>query len=126
VNKEEMLGMMVALEMYLKRDHAAEWKEWERRVKRIADSIAGIPTVTTETWMPDIADHVPHLRIRWDQSRIKLTPLEAMEQLRTGTPSIEACPATNSQHLVIGVWMMQPGDAEIVARRVAALLKSQA
>src|SRR5215475_13590950 len=45
VNKEEMLGMMVAVEMYLKRDADAEWKEWERRAKLITVSVAKIPAV---------------------------------------------------------------------------------
>ncbi|MGH9673530.1 MAG: selenocysteine synthase, partial [Bryobacteraceae bacterium] len=45
VNKEEMLGMMVAVETYLKRAAAAEWKEWERRAKLITDSVAKIPAI---------------------------------------------------------------------------------
>jgi hypothetical protein len=46
-----------------------------------------------------------------------------MKRLREGTPSIEACPATNDNELVFTVWMMQPGEAEIVARRVRSVLK---
>lgn len=124
VNKEEILGMLVALESYLKRDHAAEWKEWERRVKVVEDAVRGIATVQTETVVPPVANHVPHLRIRWDQSKIRLTGREAMKLLREGKPSIEACPMTNDEALVIGVWMMQPGDAEVVARRVREVLRS--
>ena len=33
VNKEEIVGMVAALELYLNRDHKAEWKEWERRCR---------------------------------------------------------------------------------------------
>lgn len=124
VNKEELLGMMVALERYMARDHKAEWKEWEKRVKQVADSVSGIPTVTTETWIPEIANHVPHLKIRWDQTRLKLTPSDAMKLLREGKPSIEASPASDKENLVIAVWMLQPGEAEVVARRVRDILKS--
>jgi len=123
VNKEEMLGMLVAIELYLKRDHAAEWKEWERRMKIIADSVTNVPTLTTDVEIPPIANHVPHLKIRWDQNRVKLSPLEVMKQLRDGDPSIEANPGTDKNVLVIGVWMLQPGEAEIVARRLRAVLK---
>src|SRR5260370_38436346 len=35
VNKEEMLGMMVALETYLKRDHEAYWRGCEGGVVRV-------------------------------------------------------------------------------------------
>jgi len=124
VNKEEMLGMLVAIELYLKRDHAADWKEWERRVKIIADSVSNVPTLTTDVEIPPIANHVPHLNIRWDQNRVKLSPLEVMKQLRDGDPSIEANPGTDKNELMIGVWMLQPGEAEIVARRLRAVLKS--
>ena len=73
--------------------------------------------------MPPIANHVPHLRIRWDQSKIAVPPPDVMKKLREGEPSIEVSPLTTKDELVIGVWMMQPGEAEVVARRVRAVLK---
>jgi L-seryl-tRNA(Ser) seleniumtransferase len=118
-----MLGMMVALDTFMKKDHAAEWKEWERRMRTITDSVRDVASVQTDTYVPPIANHVPHLRIKWDQAKVKLTPPEVMKRLREGTPSIEACPATNDTELVFTVWMMQPGEAEIVARRVRSVLK---
>jgi len=124
VNKEEMLGMLVALELFVKKDHDAEWKDWERRIRTITDSVRDVPTVQTETFVPPIANHVPHLRIKWDPSRVGVTPLDVMKKLREGEPPIEANPATNRDELVIGVWMLQPGEAEVVARRVRSVLKS--
>jgi D-glucosaminate-6-phosphate ammonia-lyase len=126
VNKEEMVGMLVALELYLKRDHAADLGEWERRADVIARAAKKVKGVETEIYMPPVANHVPHLRIRWDESVVRLTPIEAKRQLAEGDPAIEAGPGTSEKELVIGVWMMQPGEAEIVARRIAALLKSAA
>jgi len=126
VNKEEMLGMMVAVELYLTKDHAAEWKEWERRVQAVADSVRDLPTIQTETWIPEIANHVPHLKIRWDRTAVRISPQEVLQKLREGQPSIEGSPATTDKELVIGVWMMQPGEAEAVARRVREILKASA
>ncbi len=125
VNKEEMLAMMVAVELYLKRDHAADWREWERRVKFIADYAASVPGVTTEVWVPEIANHVPHLRIRWDQEKVKITVPEVVKRLREGEPSIEVVPTSRDQ-LVVGVWMMEPGEERIVARRIREILRSAA
>ncbi len=122
VNKEEMVGMLVALERFVALDHEAEWKEWEKRVATIVDSVRGLPSITTETTVPDIANHTPHLHIRWDQDKIKISPPEVMKRLREGQPSIEACPATSREALVFTVWMMQPGDAQVVARRVREIL----
>lgn len=126
VNKEEMVGMLVALEMYLKRDHAAEAREWDRRVDIIAREAKKVKSVTTDVRLPAIANHTPHLRILWDQTVVKITPPEVMKLLREGRPSIEACPMTNKEALVFTVWMMQKGDAEVVARRVREILSRAA
>jgi L-seryl-tRNA(Ser) seleniumtransferase len=80
--------------------------------------------VTTEQWVPEIANHVPHLRIRWDQAQVKVKPADVMKLLREGKPSIEAAPLGDANTLVIGVWMMEPGEAEIVGRRVKEILKN--
>jgi L-seryl-tRNA(Ser) seleniumtransferase len=61
----------------------------------------------------------------WDESKVKLTPKEAAQKLREGEPAIEVVPGQQDA-LTIGVWMMQPGDAEVVARRVRQVLKSAA
>jgi L-seryl-tRNA(Ser) seleniumtransferase len=129
VNKEEMLGMLVAVEMYLKRDAAAEWKEWERRAKVITGSVAGMKAVTTEIYIPPIANHVPHIRIRWDKAALSLTADEIRKQLRAGRPAIEIVPGSSpaeaaTQEISVGVWQMQPGEAEIVARRLREVFQT--
>lgn len=125
VNKEEMLAMLVAVQTYLKRDHQAEWREWEKRVKLIADTVKPIRSVTTEIWIPQIANQVPHLKIRWNPDAVKIAVPEVAKKLREGEPSIEVVPGSREE-LVIGVWMMQPGDAQVVARRIREILKSAA
>jgi uncharacterized pyridoxal phosphate-dependent enzyme len=124
VNKEEMVGLMVAVERYLKRDHEADWKEWMRRANLIQSSVAPIKGVKTEIWVGEIANHVPHLRLTWDEAALPISIAEAQKRLREGEPSIEVVP--NNKEFSIGVWMMEPGDAEIVARRVKEVLKGAA
>jgi L-seryl-tRNA(Ser) seleniumtransferase len=121
VNKEEYLGMMVAVEQYMKRDHAAEWREWEKRVKIIGDSVGPVKGVKTETFVPEIANAVPHLRITWD-STVKITYADAVKRLREGDPSIEVRPGSKDA-LEVAVWMLQPGEAQVVARRIREVLK---
>jgi L-seryl-tRNA(Ser) seleniumtransferase len=125
VNKEEMIAMLVAVEMYLKRDHAADDREWRRRIGVIASAVAGIPTVTTETYVPEIANHVPHMRIKWDEGRLKISVADVQRKLREGEPSIEPLPSGRTE-FGIGVWMMQPGDEKIVARRLREILRGAA
>jgi L-seryl-tRNA(Ser) seleniumtransferase len=122
VNKEEMLAMLVALEVYFKRDHQADWREWEKRVKLIADSLASVRGIKTEIYVPEIANAVPHLRITWDQSVVKIAPEEAAKRLREGEPSIEVVP-DYKEKLDVASWTLQPGEARIVARRIREVLK---
>jgi L-seryl-tRNA(Ser) seleniumtransferase len=125
VNKEEILGMMVAVEVYVKADHAAERREWDRRVKQIADTVTPVSGVKTEAFVPEIANAVPHLRISWDEAALGITAAEATRRLREGDPSIELRPGAK-QCLEVAVWMLQPGEAQIVARRIREVLKKTA
>jgi L-seryl-tRNA(Ser) seleniumtransferase len=125
VNKEELLGMLVAVEVILRRDHEADWREWEKRVKFIADSLASLKGVTTEVFVPEITYCAPHLRIRWDQSAVKITPREVTRLLRDGDPSIELR-SSPADCIEVGVWLLEQGQAQIVARRIHDLLKSAA
>lgn len=122
VNKEEFLGMLVALEVYLNKDFAAEAREWDRRVETIVSAVRRLPGVSTRVEIPEIANHTPHLHISWDRAKLKITPPEVMKRLRAGSPSIEACPATSDESLVFTVWMLKPGEAEVVARRTREIL----
>lgn len=120
VNKEELLAMYVAVESFVKRDHAADWKEANRRVKHIADTLLALPSLTSEVKIPEIANHVPHLHIKWDQSKIAVS--DVVKKLRDGEPSIEVGPGSKEE-LILNTWVSQPGDAEIVARRIREILK---
>jgi L-seryl-tRNA(Ser) seleniumtransferase len=126
VNKEEMLGMLVALELYVKRDHAAEAREWDRRVKLIVDAVSSLPGVTSKVDVPPIANHTPHLSLMWDQAKIRISPVEVQKQLREGDPAIEVTPSTNKERLVVTVWMLKPNEAPIVAKRIREVLKAHA
>ena len=63
VNKEEVLGMYVALDKYVKQDHDKEWKDWESRIATIENAAKKVRGVTTEVTVPPIANHTPALRI---------------------------------------------------------------
>ena len=125
VNKEEIVGMMAAVEAYLKRDHQAEWREFESRVKIVADSVGPIAGVKAEQFVPEISNHVPHLRITWDAGLVKITPEDVVKKLREGSPSIELRPGA-AQGIEVAVWMLQPGEAQTVARRIREVLKGAA
>jgi len=124
VNKEEILAMMVALEHYLQIDHESDWKRWEEWIDRIAGFAESVPSVKTEEYVPPVANHVPHLRIRWDENQVGITPDEVREKLRYGHPSIETFGGRDA--LDISVFMMQPEEVGIVGRRIKEILEEAA
>jgi L-seryl-tRNA(Ser) seleniumtransferase len=125
VGKEEMAGALAALELYLKRDHAADWREWERRVGVIAAALRAIPGVAVETYVPSIASHMPHAKVLWDQTRIRITVEAVLKALRESEPSIEVNPDSKTE-LILAVWTLLPGEEKIVANRLKAILKGAA
>jgi L-seryl-tRNA(Ser) seleniumtransferase len=128
--KETILGMLVAVEMYLKRDEEAEAKEWERRTKLLADSVRDIEGVDVEIFIPPVANHVPHLKLTWDQEGLGVSADDIRQRLREGSVSIEAIPvysyepASKGEEIRFGVWMMQSGEAEVVAQRLREVFQA--
>jgi uncharacterized pyridoxal phosphate-dependent enzyme len=122
VNKEEMLAMLVALESYVSKDHAAERREFDRRAETIRAAVTAVPGVTAEVFVPEVANHVPHIRVSWDAAALGMTPSEVSRQLREGTPSIGVRPGNE---LVVGVWMMRDGEAAVVAQRLREVLSKR-
>ena len=116
VNKEEIVGMYVALEKYINQDHDAEWKMWESKIDSIKTAVNSIEGVTTEVSVPPIANHTPLLFINWDESKVKTSNKDLMLKLRNGSPSIEVM--ANGTGINITVFMLQEGEEKIVAKRV--------
>jgi L-seryl-tRNA(Ser) seleniumtransferase len=124
VGKEEIAGMLAAVTRYLEIDHEAEWKDWERRLDRIESILAAIPGVTTGRFVPDIANHVPHLYLVWDEKELGITRSECGDKLREGEPSIEALVDEYPRGMALTPFMMKPDEDRIVAERIKAVLTS--
>jgi L-seryl-tRNA(Ser) seleniumtransferase len=127
VGKEEIVGMFVAVEQYLKTDHDAEWKDWEARLDVIDKAVSSVPGVHTGRFVPEVANHVPHLYLQWDEKALGLTKAECLKQLEDGDPSI-VCLGGEDYHYGVAVtpFMMKPGEEQIVARRLREVLSAAA
>ncbi|HEX4228266.1 MAG TPA: aminotransferase class V-fold PLP-dependent enzyme [Bryobacteraceae bacterium] len=137
VAKEQIIGMVAAVDWFLSQTDEGMQAEFHRRAERIISELKGIPTMTHEIFVPPVANHVPHLVLRYDVDKVRKGPLEVADMLRKGTPSIELNPATghksgsagldnNENAIVIGVWMLEPGEDLIVGRRLKEVLAAPA
>jgi uncharacterized pyridoxal phosphate-dependent enzyme len=129
VAKEEMVGLVAAVDWFLDQDDAAMEAEFQKRASLIASKLKALPTVQTQTFIPEVANHVPHLLITYDQNRINISAKEVLHKLRSGKPRIELNPGTGGapasaglpggpNTIIVGVWMLQPGEDAIVADRL--------
>ena len=120
VGKEEIIGLIAALERYLKVDHDAEFRELDSRVSDISKALSGIRGVKAERFVPEIANHLPHLAVNWD-SPVTLSSQEVAASLRDGDPRIEVS-QRGPRGLAISVWMLRPGEQKILAKRLGEVL----
>jgi len=123
VGKEEIVGMVKALELYLNEDHDALAKQWQDQLEGISRQITRVTGVSTSFFVPDIANHVPHMQITWDSSRISFTPQEASKLLRSSRPSIVIGTGEDRRGLVVNSFMLQPGEDKIVAQQLVKLFR---
>jgi L-seryl-tRNA(Ser) seleniumtransferase len=133
VAKEEIVGLVAAIDWFLSQDDAAFQAEFQKRADLIAAKLKTLPTVKTQTFVPEVANHVPHLLITYDQNRIKISAADVMHKMRAGNPRIELNPGTGGapasaglpggpNTIIVGVWMLQPGEDAIVAERLYDVL----
>ena len=116
VGKEEIMGLLAAVEQWIVRDHEAEWREWERRLAVIADAANAFDTVETSIRQPGRSNVAPHMSITWDANKLGISAARIREQLSAGEPRIEMSGGDNG--LSINPYMMEEGEAEIVAQRL--------
>lgn len=124
VGKEEICGMVKAVELFLKEDHEALNREWQRRLEYIAAQVSKIPSITTSYPPLEIANHVPHIRIKWDQTKVHVAPRDVSKALREGTPSIVLSAGEHGDALSFSSFMLQPGEEKIIATELVKLLKA--
>ena len=128
VGKENTIAVLAAVERYVRTDHQAETREWERRLGVIEDRLKGIPTVSTERVVPPIANHVPHVLVFWDEERIRVSREVVTETLAGGNPPIRLgrVRGTGERGLLVSVFMLKPGEVDLVAARLIDVLKKAA
>ena len=122
VGKEDIMGMLAAVEMWVKRDHDAEWKTWESWLDEIATEVKRVEGVTTEVRQPrGLSNYSPRLEIRWDGDRLGVYGDELEKYVYTHDPRIVLAGSDGSRReggetsVSVMPWQMSPGDATVVA-----------
>lgn len=135
VAKEQIVGMVAAVDWLLSQTDEGMEKESRDRMAAIIGMLKGIPSVQTSIMVPELANHVPHLMINFDPNVIGASVKELRVRLRTATPSIELNPHTGSTKpsqgvpaqpnaLVVTTFLLNPGEELAVGRQIRKVLKN--
>ena len=132
VGKEEAIGMLMAVEMWMKRDHEAEWKRWTSWLEYVAKRVSAVDGVTTSVVQPvGLSNRMPSLRIYWDKSRFGVTGEGVVKTLFDTDPRVGMFPARGEMEpsktgVQVNPYMMAAGDEKVVADRLVAILGAAA
>jgi len=133
VGKEEIVGLVKAVELYWARDHVAEMAVWERRVAHVVQAASDIEHVRAWKQLPyGIGQQIPHAAMNWDEDALGLTYEDFIRQMLDGRPRIavqlvgpghEASSGITAPEVRIHPHTLQEGEEIIVARRVRQVLE---
>lgn len=123
VGKEEMLGLLAAVELYLSQDHNARIAGFERTVQYWIDSLGHLPGVVAERVFPNEAGQpTPRLRLTLDPAQAGISGAELRQQLWEGNPRI-AVAAFGTTGIYVTPDTLAPNEETIIVERIQALLQ---
>jgi len=126
VGKEEIVGLVVALEVYLAKDHEAERRNWHAMLDRVAAHLKSMAAVHTEYITNSDYSHSPRLSVQWDEAKLGVSLEQMVDRLRAGSPSIEASDmrSFNPPWKGLGIfpYNLNPGEEMIIAARIREIL----
>ena len=135
VGREEVLGMLAGVEMWMKRDHEKEIKTWTKRLEYIAGKLKKIDGLTLDIEQPkpeELSNPSPSLHVKWDTARIPMTGSEVEQLLWEGEPRIAVSgmgsflpfPPNQKPTIMINTSQLNAGEEKIIADRVFEVLSN--
>ena len=128
IGKEEIMGMLAAVEAWVTRDHVAEWQAWLDALAYIAarvEQVGGVTTTVTER--TGLSNRAPTLSISWDPQALHIDGAEVAEDFARNKPRIAVGSGNADDKTSINITpsQMQPGNREVVAERIYDMLSAQ-
>ena len=145
VGKEEIIGCLTALEVWLKLDPKKLYDEWNARIDRIRKLVETVPGVKTDTYIPEDGNRYPTLKVSWDQQAWGFSITDCVQELRASDPVIEVLGPDNPSlvtavregnpnptrkerkqpdHIELVSMTIQPGEEIIAGQRLRAVLRA--
>jgi len=125
VGKEEMVGLLTAVQLYLKRDHEARASQDEEVVAGWCGELNRLPGVHAERSFPNEAGQpLPRAKVVVDPAKAGMSRDDLVLALRNGTPSIEVATG-ETDTIYVNPMTLSDGEDQIVLDRLLEVLAKQ-
>jgi L-seryl-tRNA(Ser) seleniumtransferase len=121
IGKENIIGLLAAVERYLRLDHAAQGAEWGRQVEQVRQRLTGLPGVTVEAaWPGEAGEHVPYALVTLEAGKARYDCEGLVKALWDGDPRIAV--GSHANRISVYPATLADGEMAIVAERLRELL----
>jgi D-glucosaminate-6-phosphate ammonia-lyase len=123
VGKEEIIGLLTALRLFVEEDPAARQARWTRLMRGLATALEGLPNCSVALVADPGHDDMPMVDITLDRRTSNRGALELARELQTGEPAIYVnAGRLDDGVLRFGPMCLQDTDPPRIAARLKALL----
>jgi D-glucosaminate-6-phosphate ammonia-lyase len=123
VGKEEIMGMVAAVEVLMSRGMEEDYRRWSSWLQEMSDAVTQVPGVRTTMNKPEGASPFPTMVITWDPVLVGITAADVYDQLLEGEPRIMSHAAGDGFSFRVRPPAIRPGDQTLAGRRIADVLR---
>ena len=124
VDKETVMGLVRAVELYLEEDHEGRMARWEDQVNTLVKELEPVEGLHVESGLPAQPfcqpATIPRVYLNFDEELTGLDREKAKALLMDGEPSVAT--ETYNDSLVLNPHMLGEGEEEIVVRRIKEII----
>ncbi len=122
LDRQEVIGVVVALREWLNMDHEERLQQQADRIQTITTALADLPHVKAETIWDAERDAWMRLHVTLDTAALGKSPKAIADELKAGDPGVWVRVDQNELYVMVNT--LQDGEDQIVARRLREVLKS--
>ncbi|MCH7593721.1 MAG: aminotransferase class V-fold PLP-dependent enzyme [Chloroflexi bacterium] len=121
-SKEDIVGLVTALQVFMDTDHAAVWAGWRAGAEHIVDRLQGITGLRVVLEDGDPNRQGPQAVIYFERDWHGPAPDAVRDALRAGEPAIHVGAGGYRDEINVVMTNVQPGEERIIADRLEDIL----
>lgn len=122
VSKENIIGLVTAIELFTDSDEASEWAGWQSKAEFVLESLSGIPGLRVELEDDPSERQGPQPVLYFEDDYDGPSIDEIKKQLEAGDPAIYVGGGGSRQEINIVMVNVQDGEEKIIAERLNEIL----